>query len=204
MVYHMKLVANGNEMASRQAFLIADLPYMSYATPEETFTNAKQLMQAGGQMVKLEGGAWLCETIHKLTERGVPVCGHLGLTPQSVDALGGYKVQGRDDDSASKIKQDVDALVKAGIRMLVLECVPAALAAEISQSVTIPVIGIGAGKDTDVQVLVLYDMLGISPRFKAKFVKNFMLQATDIPAAIKAYIDEVKSGTFPAIEHTFS
>lgn len=204
MAYHTQLVAKGNEKAQRQAFVIADMPYMSYSTVEDALFNAKQLMQAGGQMVKVEGGKWLSESILALTECGIPVCGHLGLTPQSVDALGGYKVQGRDQQAAIKIKQDVAALVEAGIRMLVLECVPTELAAEISQSIDIPVIGIGAGPKTDAQVLVIYDMLGISPRFYAKFVKNFMQQADDIPSAIKAYVDEVKNGTFPGEEHSFS
>ncbi len=203
MSYHTHCVANGLKNCDHQPLLIADMPYMSYATPEQTYKNASRLMQAGGQMVKVEGGSWLVESIHGLCERGIPVCGHLGLTPQSVDALGGYKVQGRDTAAAEQIKSEAQALTKAGIRLLVLECVPAKLAAEISHSLNIPVIGIGAGVDTDAQVLVLHDMLGITPGFKAKFVKNFMAESNDIPEALEAYIEAVKSRKFPTPEHSF-
>lgn len=203
MVYHTHLVANGNQKSASPAFIIADLPFMSYSSPEQTYQNARKLMQAGAQMVKFEGGEWLIPTIRGLSERGISVCGHLGLTPQSVDILGGYRVQGKDETSADKIKHDALTLVNAGIKMLVLECVPASLAQEIAMTITVPVIGIGAGKDVDAQVLVLYDMLGITPGFEAKFVKNFMQDNSDIRSAIKAYISEVKNGSFPAEEHSF-
>jgi len=203
MIYHTQLVSKGNNRANTSAFLIADLPYMSYATPEQTYKNASKLMQAGAQMVKFEGGSWLLSTITGLVERGIPVCGHLGLTPQSVDALGGYQIQGKDASSANKIKQEAQKLVDAGIQMLVLECVPTNLAKEISETLVVPVIGIGAGKHTDAQVLVLYDMLGITPGFKAKFVKNFMADNNDVCSAIKSFIHEVKSGIFPTDKHSF-
>ncbi len=203
MAYHTAAVAKGNAKADNQALLIADLPFMSYATPEQSYQSAATLMQAGGQMVKLEGGQWLLPTIEGLTERGIPVCGHLGLTPQSVDFLGGYKIQGRGKIAAEKIKTDAIALEKAGIRMLVLECVPLKLAAEITAALSIPVIGIGAGPDTDAQVLVLNDMLGITAGFKAKFVKNFMTDAQSIQDALKNYVAAVKAGEFPTLEHSF-
>ncbi len=203
MEYHTRVVATGLKSSEQQPLLIADMPYMSYATLEQTYRNAARLMQAGAQMVKVEGGEWLLETIRGLSERGIPVCGHLGLTPQSVDALGGFKVQGRDAKVAKKIKADTLALVDAGIRLLVLECVPAKLAAEITASVNITIIGIGAGPDTDAQVLVLHDMLGITHGFKPRFVKNFMEEANDIPAAFTAYVKQVKSGEFPTSEHSF-
>ena len=204
MVYHTKAVANGIAKAEHQAFLMADLPFMTYATPEQCYQSSAQLMQAGAQMVKLEGGHWLIPTIKGLTERGISVCGHLGLTPQSVDILGGYKVQGRDNESAKQILHDAKALVEAGVKMLVLECVPTPLAKQVADSVAIPVIGIGAGPDTDAQVLVLTDMLGITPGFKAKFVKDFMVDANNIPEALAAFVKAVKSGEFPAAEHCFS
>ncbi len=203
MIYHTGCTANGLNQCQRQPFLIADMPYMSYATTQQTLTNATALMQAGAQMVKLEGGSWLIDTVQDLSNRGVPVCGHLGLTPQSVDALGGYKVQGRNEIAAAKITTEAQALAKAGIRLLVLECVPAKLAEEISQSLEIPVIGIGAGVGTDAQVLVLHDLLGITPGFRPKFVKNYMLDNTDIPSAIEHYIEEVKAKKFPTAEHSF-
>lgn len=201
MQYHTRCVAKGNT----HAFLIADLSYMSYATLEQTLSNAAKLMQAGANMVKVEGGEWLLDSITKLTERGIPVCAHLGLTPQSVDALGGYKVQGRDEKSAAQILNDAKALEKAGAKMLVLECVPEKLAKEITQALTIPTIGIGAGADTDGQVLVLQDMLGLNTDFKPKFVHDFMSDkdVTNIADAIKNYVRAVKEKTFPKKEHSF-
>lgn len=201
MCYHMQCVAKGN----RGAFLIADMPYMAYATEELTLTNAAALMQAGANMVKLEGGEWLLPTIKKITERGVPVCAHLGLTPQSVDALGGFKVQGRDEETAQQILADAKALENAGATLLVLECVPQELAKTISEALTIPTIGIGAGKDTDGQVLVLQDMLGLNADFKPKFVRNFMADddANSVADAIKNYVQAVKDKSFPAAEHCF-
>ncbi|AOE50762.1 3-methyl-2-oxobutanoate hydroxymethyltransferase [Kangiella sediminilitoris] len=199
MEYHIACVARGN----KSCLLIGDMPYMTYSTPEEAYQTARRIMQAGAKMVKLEGGAWLEDTIRGLTDRGIPVCTHLGLTPQSVDSLGGFKVQGRDSSAAKSMLADAKRLQEAGARMLVLECVPSALAKEIAQTLTIPVMGIGAGVEVDGQVLVLHDMLGISP-FQAKFVKNFMAEAQgDITAAIQQFHDEVKAKTFPAPEHSF-
>lgn len=200
MCYHTESVARGNQ----QSLIIADMPYMSYATTEQALVNAAALMQAGAQMVKLEGGQWLLNTIQQLSERGVPVCAHLGLTPQSVDAIGGFKVQGRTAEQAEQIKQDALALQQAGARLLVLECVPKKLADEITQALTIPVIGIGAGNQTDAQVLVLQDMLGMnSEYFKPKFVKNFMQDAKSIKQAVETYAEQVRSGEFPSDEHAF-
>lgn len=199
MVYHTAAVRRGNS----SSLLIADMPYMSYATLEQTLGNATLLMQAGAQMVKVEGGAWLLDSVRALAERGIPVCGHLGLTPQSVSKLGGYRVQGRDASAADRMLADAKALEKAGADLLVLECVPSALAARITSAVNIPVIGIGAGPDTDAQVLVLYDLLGISPR-SPKFVRNFMSDNDSIASAIAAYAQAVRDGSFPAPEHCFN
>ena len=201
MVYHTRCVAAGNE----RAFIVADMPYMSYATSEQALTNAAQLMQAGANMVKVEGGQWLVDTVARLTERGIPVCAHLGLTPQSVDALGGYKIQGREKDAAKQIISDAKALEKAGAKLLVLECVPQALAKEISEKITIPTIGIGAGKDTDGQVLVLQDMLGLNSDFSPKFVHNFMQdeEVKSIGEAIESFVAAVKERRFPRPEHSF-
>lgn len=198
MVHHTAAVARGN----RKSLLIADLPFMAYATPENSLSNSADLMQAGAQMVKLEGGEWLCPTVSLLAERGIPVCGHLGLTPQSFNKLGGYRVQGRDEAGAEQILRDAKCLQEAGADLLVLECVPTPLAARITQALSIPVIGIGAGPDTDAQVLVLYDMLGISPRVP-KFTHNFLEQGGDILGALSAYAAAVRAGTFPRPEHGF-
>jgi 3-methyl-2-oxobutanoate hydroxymethyltransferase len=198
MVHHTSAVARGNS----NSFVVADMPYMAYGSDDQAIANAALLMQAGAQMVKLEGGAWLAPTILKLTERGVPVCGHLGLTPQSVDKLGGYKVQGRDKDAAQKMLDDARTLEEAGADMLVLECVPSALGESISNALGIPVIGIGAGKNTDAQVLVIYDILGISAKIP-KFAKNFLIETGDIAKAIAAYGKEVRAGSFPEQIHCF-
>ncbi len=198
MVYHTRAVQRGNS----KSLIIADLPFMAYATEEQTMANAAELMQAGAHMVKLEGGAWLEETILMLSERGIPVCGHLGLTPQSVNKLGGYKVQGKDDEAADQMISDAHLLEEAGIDLLVLECVPSALAKQITDELQIPVIGIGAGPDTDAQVLVIYDMLGISPRMP-KFSKNFLAETGSVEKALSAYASEVRAGTFPELEHGF-
>lgn len=199
MEYHIRCVARANS----QCLITGDMPYMTYSTPEQAYQTAARIMQAGAQMVKLEGGAWLHDTIRGLSQRGIPVCAHLGLTPQSVDALGGFKVQGRDNNAAQIMLDDAKSLEDAGARMLVLECVPSPLAKQIAQTLTIPVMGIGAGAEVDGQVLVLHDMLGISP-FQAKFVRNFMADAKgDIKAAIQLYHDEVKAKKFPAAEHSF-
>ena len=197
--YHTACVARGNQTA----LLIADMPFGTYATPESAFDNAVKLMQAGAQMVKLEGGAWLVETVKFLTERAVPVCAHLGLTPQSVHQLGGFKVQGKTAEGADKLKADALALQEAGASILVLEAIPTALGKEVTDLLAIPTIGIGAGPDCSGQVLVMHDMLGVFPGRKARFVRNFMDGQTSIDAAIRAYIAAVKDKSFPAAEHCF-
>lgn len=199
MTYHTQCVSNGNQ----GALLMADMPFMSYATPAQAMESAAALMQSGAHMVKLEGGDWLCETIRLLSERGIPTCAHLGLTPQTVNKMGGYKVQGRLDDQANKMVSDAIALAIAGADVILLECVPAHLAEKITQSVDIPVIGIGAGNKTDGQVLVIHDMLGVTSGHRPKFVKNFLEGNGSISAAIENYITDVKSGAFPSEEHTF-
>ncbi|WP_151636721.1 3-methyl-2-oxobutanoate hydroxymethyltransferase [Noviherbaspirillum aerium] len=197
--YHTASVARGN----KNALLIADMPFGTYATPESTYDNAVKLMQAGAQMVKLEGGAWLADTVRFLTERAIPVCAHLGLTPQSVHQLGGFKVQGKTTEGAEKLKADALALQAAGASILVLEAIPSALGKEVTDLLSIPTIGIGAGVDCSGQVLVMHDMLGVFPGRKARFVKNFMDGQTSIEAAIRAYIAAVKDQSFPAAEHCF-
>jgi 3-methyl-2-oxobutanoate hydroxymethyltransferase len=198
MAYHTACVSKGNN----NALIVGDLPFGSYATPEQTLHSAAALMRAGAHAVKLEGGIWLEDTIEALVTRGIPVCAHLGLTPQSVNIFGGYKVQGRSPEQAQQILNDAKALQDAGASLLVLECVPRTLAAEITKALHIPVIGIGAGKDTDAQVLVLHDMLGLSPR-APRFVRNFMLGANSIQQALQNYRQAVLSGEFPAAEHGF-
>lgn len=198
--YHTRCVRNG----APNAFVIADMPFMSYSTPAQAYTEAAELMRAGANMVKLEGGEWLIETIRGLVERGVPVCAHLGLLPQSVNVLGGYKVQGRDQSAAEQTVRHALALQEAGAQLLVLECVPSELADLISTKLHIPVIGIGAGKDCDGQILVMHDMLGMNSDYLPKFVKNFLAESGSLEAAVRLYIDEVKAGTFPGAEHTFS
>lgn len=199
MAYHTRCVSRG----CSKPLIIADLPFASYNTLEQTLTNAATLMRAGANMVKLEGGEWLCPSISALKERGIPVCAHLGLTPQSVNAFGGFKVQGRNDEQATSILADARRIETAGADLLVLECIPSPLAAQISQTLSIPVIGIGAGPDTDAQVLVLHDMLGLYPN-PPKFVRNFMADNKDIQSALKAYNSAVKQGLFPGPEHSFS
>lgn len=201
MAYHTTSVKRGNQ----GALILADLPFMAYATLEQTFASSAALMQAGAHMIKLEGASWLAEPIRQLAERGVPVCVHLGLTPQAVNVFGGYKVQGRGEAAARQLRADAMALEQAGAAMLLLECVPSELAAEITQAVKIPVIGIGAGSATDGQVLVMHDMLGLSLSGRApKFVKNFMEGQPSIQAAFSAYVRAVKDVSFPAAEHGFS
>ena len=197
--YHTAAVARG----SKSAMVLADMPFGSYATPQAAFDNAVKLIQAGAHMVKLEGGAWLADTVKFLTERAVPVCAHLGLTPQSVHQLGGYKVQGKTIESADVLKADAQLLQAQGASMLVLEAIPAALGKEVTQLLTIPTIGIGAGVDCSGQVLVMHDLLGVFPGRKARFVKNFMDGQTSIDAAVSAYVAAVREGSFPAIEHSF-
>ncbi|MEZ9199954.1 3-methyl-2-oxobutanoate hydroxymethyltransferase [Shewanella sp. 10N.286.54.B9] len=198
--YHTRCVRRGIE----RSLLIADMPFMSYATPEQTMTNATTLMQAGASMVKVEGGHWLLESVKMLTERGIPVCAHLGLTPQSVHVFGGFKIQGRDADNAQRILDEAKALEAAGAQLLVVECIPAPLAKAITEALAIPVIGIGAGADTDGQILVMHDVLGISSGYIPRFSKNYLKQTGEIRSAVRAYIDEVAQGIFPAEEHTFN
>jgi 3-methyl-2-oxobutanoate hydroxymethyltransferase len=200
MVYHSRCAARG----VKRALLVVDLPFMSYQqSPEQALTNAGRLMRKGGaQVVKLEGGVAMAPTVKFLTERGIPVCAHVGLTPQSVHQLGGYKVQGRDEASAQRIREDAKALEQAGAGLIVLEAMPAALAKTISQDLSIPTIGIGAGPDCDGQILVLQDMLGLTPT-PPKFVKNFMDGAGSIEQAVKNYVAAVKARAFPAPEHTY-
>jgi 3-methyl-2-oxobutanoate hydroxymethyltransferase len=197
--YHVECVARG----AKRAFLLGDLPFGSYQEgPQQAMRSAARLMTAGAQMVKLEGGLTMAETVRFLVERGVPVCGHVGLVPQSVNTLGGYRVQGRDDAGAKRIADDVTALAEAGASMIVLEAIPAALAAGLTASIGIPTIGIGAGIDCSGQVLVTHDMLGISDR-SPKFVRNFMQGAQGIADAAARYVAAVKDGSFPAAEHSY-
>lgn len=200
MAYHTECAARGNQTA----LLVADLPFGTYPTPEAAFTSAVELMRAGAQMVKIEGGEWVAPTVRFLVERSIPVCAHIGLTPQSVHALGGFKVQGKTDESAAQLKRDAVALQDAGAQLIVMEAVPAALAATVTTLLRIPTIGIGAGVDCSGQVLVLQDMINVYPGRKAKFVRNFMAGQTSIEGAIRAYVAAVKDGSFPAVEHTFS
>lgn len=197
--YHTRCVRAG----SPNALLMADMPFMSYSTPEQACLEAGKLMQAGANMVKLEGGAWLAETISRLTERAVPVCAHLGLTPQSVNIFGGYKVQGRDCDKAEQMVKDAILLKNAGAQIILLECVPASLAERITKAVEVPVIGIGAGNQTDGQILVMHDLFGISANYIPRFSKNYLAETGDMREAVSRYIQEVEAGTFPAPEHTF-
>lgn len=198
MIYHIEAVARGNN----KSLIIGDLPFMTYATPEDALRNATRIMQAGAQMVKLEGGEWLADTVTMLAERGIPVCAHLGLTPQSVNKFGGFRVQGRDPAQAEVILADAKRLADAGADLLVLECVPAKLARRITQAVNIPTIGIGAGTDTDAQVLVINDILGLTEH-PPKFSKNFLTETGDIPGAMKKYVADVKAGVFPGPDNIF-
>ncbi len=216
MVYHSRCVSR----VAAHSLVIADMPFMSYATPDRALETAARLMGEGGAaMVKLEGGEALVETVARLTAFGAPVCAHLGLLPQSVHLLGGYRVQGRETADAERIESDALALQDAGASLLVLECVPSALAARLSQRLQIPVIGIGAGNACDGQVLVLHDVLGLTPGTAPRFSKNFLAAAAagnkaaagdgahsgfSIEAAIEGYVDAVKSGAFPAAEHTLA
>jgi 3-methyl-2-oxobutanoate hydroxymethyltransferase len=198
--YHTRCVARGVQAA----WLIADMPFGSYQQgPEQAFASAVQLMQAGAKMVKLEGGAWLAPTIAFLVERGIPVCAHLGLTPQSVHALGGYRIQGRSETEAERLIADAKALDDAGAAMLVLELMPAAVAARVTAAVAMATIGIGAGSEVSGQVLVLHDMLDVYPGRKPRFVRNFMQGQPNIAAAVAAYVAAVRDRSFPAPEHGY-
>ena len=202
MIYHASAVKRG----APDAFIVVDLPFMSYSTPEYALKSAGKIMKrTGANMVKLEGGEVMLETVSLLTGRGIPVCAHLGLLPQSVHKTSGYRVQGKSQPEAIRMLEDAVALEAAGADLIVLECVPATLAKEISLQLSIPTIGIGAGVDCDGQVLVLYDMLNVTKGKRPRFSKDFMSES-DHPSildAIKAYVDEVKSGVFPGQEHSF-
>jgi len=200
MEYHTRCVAAGNQTA----FIVADMPFGSYQeSMEQAYRNAARLMAAGANMVKLEGTAWLAPTVEYLTTRDIPVCAHLGLTPQSVSALGGYRVQGRDAKAAKVLKVNAKAMQDAGAQLVLFELIPGKLAGDISKSLTVPTIGIGAGVDCDGQVLVLHDMLNVFPGKKPKFVRNFMDNQPSIQAAVQAYVSAVKEKTFPTADHTF-
>jgi len=199
MLYHTESVARGVS----SALLMADMPYMSYSTPEQAIANAAELIQSGAQIVKLEGAEWLTETIRFLSDRGIPVCGHLGLLPQSVNKTSGYRVQGKQKDSAEEILANARLYEDAGADILLLECVPAMLAKQITEAVNIPVIGIGAGAYTDSQVLVIYDLLGLSKN-SPSFVKNYMEISDNVPDALSRFAREVREGTFPDEDYTIA
>jgi len=198
--YHVQCVARG----SSRALVVADLPFGSFQeSPQQAMRASARVLAAGAQMVKLEGGAVMVETTRFLVERGVPVCAHIGLTPQSVNTLGGYRVQGRSDEGADRLVADARALQDAGAAIVLMEAMPAPVAARVTESLSVPTIGIGAGPDVSGQVLVVYDMLDVYPGRKARFVRNFMEGAPSIKAAIEAYVKAVKDRTFPAPEHCF-
>jgi 3-methyl-2-oxobutanoate hydroxymethyltransferase len=201
MAYHTAAVKRGN----KGALIVTDLPFESGTSLDQLLRDSVKVMQAGAHMVKLEGGAWLAEPIIRLAQMGIPVCAHLGLTPQAVNLFGGFKVQGRQESQARQLRADAIALEQAGAAVLLLECVPSALAQEITEAVKIPVIGIGAGAGTDGQVLVMHDLLGLSLSGRSpKFVKNFLEGQPDIQSAFAAYVKAVKDGTFPGPEHGFA
>ena len=199
-VYHTASVAR----AKPKSLIMADLPFGSYqASPEQAYRNASEVLAAGAQMVKLEGGAWLAPTVEFLTTRSIPVCAHIGLTPQSIHALGTYRVQGRDDHSAQQILCDGKALESAGADMVVVELIPTELGRNLTTFLSIPTVGIGAGPHMTGQVLVLHDMLGLSSGKRPRFVKNFLGSSGDIAAAVTQFVIDVRSGSFPAAEHCF-
>lgn len=198
MVYHTRNVARGLQ----SALLMTDMPFASYATVEQGVCNAARLMREGGaHMVKLEGGGWLADTVRALSRNGIPVCTHLGLLPQSVHKLGGYKVQGRDEDAARRMIDEALILQEAGADLALVECIPTELAARLTEALTIPLIGIGAGPQCDAQVLVSYDMLNITFGRRPRFSKNFLAGHDSLQAAVAAYVAAVKDGSFPGPEH---
>jgi 3-methyl-2-oxobutanoate hydroxymethyltransferase len=198
--YHVRCVAR----ASSRALIVADLPWGTFQeSPAVAYRSAARIVAAGAQMVKIEGGAPMVETTRFLVDRGIPVCAHIGLTPQSVNTLGGYRVQGRKEDAADRLLADAKALEAAGAAMVLMEAMPAAVATRVAQALTVPTIGIGAGPAVSGQVLVVYDMLDIYPGRKARFVKNFLQGAPSVKAAIEAYVKAVKDKSFPAPEHCF-
>ena len=201
MVYHTANVSR----VCKKSLIMADLPFAANITREQTLSNSARLISEGGaHMVKVEGGAAMLDSIRFLSQRGIAVCSHLGLLPQSVYKMGGYRIQGRTPEEAEQILSDAVALEQAGVDILLLECVPTELAAQITRRVNVPVIGIGAGADCDGQVLVSYDMLGLTQGTPASFVKNFLAETDSIQAAFKAYVEQVKNGEFPAAEHCFN
>ena len=201
MIYHSKLVARGLS----RAFLVVDMPFMSYTSPDQALDNAVRLMQEGGaMMVKLEGGAGQVAIVEHLTRHDIPICAHLGLKPQSVHKLGGFKVQGREAEQARKMADDALALQNAGADIVLLECVPNEVGQSVTESLHVPVIGIGAGPGVDGQILVLYDLLGITQGRMPRFVRNFMDDADSVPEAIGLYVNAVKDRSYPASEHCFS
>jgi 3-methyl-2-oxobutanoate hydroxymethyltransferase len=201
MVYHTRCVVRG----SSRTLVVGDLPFGSYQeSPQQAFASAARLMAAGAGMVKLEGGAVMADTVAFLVARGIPVMGHLGLTPQSVHTLGGYRVQGKTEDAAQRLLEDAKLLQDAGAASLVLECVPSAVGKLVTEALSIPTIGIGGGPHCDGQILILHDMLDVYPGKKAKFVKNYMQGSASIQEAIQKYVSEVKSGAFPSPEYCFS
>ncbi|KPQ21885.1 3-methyl-2-oxobutanoate hydroxymethyltransferase [Halomonas sp. HL-93] len=197
--YHTRCTVRGKG----HSLLMVDLPFMSNATTERMLDDAAALMRAGAELVKVEGEAWMADGIRELTRRGVPVCAHLGLTPQTVYQLGGYKVQGREAAQAEKIINDAKVLVEAGASVILLECVPASLGKAVTEALDVPVIGIGAGPDTDGQILVMHDILGVTHGRTPRFVKNFLADADSIQSAFQRYHEAVKNRTFPAQEHCF-
>ena len=200
MVYHSRAVAAG----LYRPFLIADLPFLSYATKHQALDTSRRLMQEGAaQMVKFEGGEIQAEVVEHLSARGVPVCGHIGLQPQLIHKMGAFRVQGRESAAAEAMIRDARILEEAGADMLLLECVPSTLGAEIAANADVPVIGIGAGPDVDGQILVVYDILNISPGRKPRFVKDFMAGAEDIEGAVRAFVRAVRDGSYPGPEHGF-
>jgi 3-methyl-2-oxobutanoate hydroxymethyltransferase len=200
MAYHTRCVARG----SKRAFLITDMPFGSYQeSPQQAFRSAAELMAAGAQMVKIEGGTEFADTVRFITQRGIPVCGHLGLTPQSVHQFGGYRVQGKGEDAEQKLIADAVELEAAGAGLFVLEAIPAKLGEQVTQRLRVPTIGIGAGSACSGQVLVLHDMLDVFPGKKARFVRNFMKGASGIADAAERYVRAVRDGSFPSEEHSF-
>lgn len=198
--YHTRCVRAG----AKNALVIADMPFMTYHSEQNTLENAHELMAAGANMVKMEGGDWLYQSIRRLTQNGIPVCGHLGLTPQSVNVFGGFKVQGRDNQKALEMIEHAKGLESAGAQLLVLECVPTELAKAITDAISIPTIGIGAGNQTDGQILVMHDMFGISSGYIPKFSKNYIEKTGNMREAVDLYISEVQSGAFPDASRSFS
>jgi 3-methyl-2-oxobutanoate hydroxymethyltransferase len=200
MIYHTRCVARG----SSKAFIMTDMPFGSYqVSPEQAFKNASRIIAAGAHMVKIEGGQIMADTIQFLTRRGIPVCAHIGLTPQSIHQLSGYKLQGNSEKSAKQLLDDAKLLEKSGASLLLMEVIPSKLAKKITHTLSIPTIGIGAGTNCSAQVLVLHDMLGIYQGKKPRFVKDFMADKNSIQEAVASYVAAVKTGQFPGEEHEF-